>query len=73
MQQDKIKGHMWLNLAATRGDTEARELRDKLSSSMKLEEIITAQKKAGAWKPLKDRKTISEEAAGNVLDKLEKK
>lgn len=49
VKQDNVKAHMWLNLAAANGYSNAAEERDKLR--MTPSELATAQKMARNWKP----------------------
>ena len=44
-QNDEL-AHMWLNLAATEGDEEARRQRDLLAAQMTAEQINQAQRDA---------------------------
>ena len=47
--QDYILAHMWLNLAAGRGNAEAARERDTLAASMTPQHIASAQERARAW------------------------
>lgn len=49
--QDFVLAHMWFNLAASRGETEAIKHRDVLSARMTSTERAEAQKRARAWRP----------------------
>ena len=49
--QDFIVAHMWLNLAAARGDIEAFEEREVLAEKMTAGQIAEAQIMAREWKP----------------------
>jgi len=44
--QDYVRAHMWLNLAASNGDKNARERREKLAKEMTPSQIADAQKMA---------------------------
>ena len=44
--QNNIYSHMWSNVAASLGSKEAREIREKISQSMTLEDISKAQELA---------------------------
>ena len=46
---DLIQAHMWFNLAAMQGSSEAKESRKELSSVMSPNEIASAQKAAREW------------------------
>ncbi|MBT3536436.1 MAG: sel1 repeat family protein [Rhodospirillaceae bacterium] len=46
---DYITAHKWLNLAALRGNGEAKRLRTELSDMMSREEISEAQRQAREW------------------------
>jgi len=46
---DYITAHKWLNLAALRGNHEAKRLRTELSDVMSREEISEAQRQAREW------------------------
>jgi TPR repeat protein len=54
--QDYVRAHMWFNLSASRGDTEAAENRSIVENEMTLEQIAEAQKLARQWKPTAARK-----------------
>ena len=47
--QDYVRAHMWLNLAAARGNEDARELRDLICASMTGPQIAEAQRAAREW------------------------
>ena len=49
--QDYVEGHMWLNLAASRGEIAALHERDVLTGKMTPQQIATAQERAAAWRP----------------------
>ena len=49
--QDFVEGHKWLNLAASRGNREARTERDRISRSMTSSQLAEAQRQARAWRP----------------------
>ena len=46
---DYIAAHKWLNLAALRGNDEAKRLRKELADVMSREEISEAQRQAREW------------------------
>ncbi|MEQ9642778.1 MAG: hypothetical protein RIM84_22330 [Alphaproteobacteria bacterium] len=46
---DYISAHKWLNLAASKGDEEARRLRAELAHDMSPQEIAEAQRQAREW------------------------
>jgi len=52
--QDFTLAHMWLNLAAAQGDSDAQKRRDELTEKMTPAQIADAQRLAREWKP-KDR------------------
>ena len=45
-----ILAHMWLNLAAAKGDTDAIKNRDRVATKMTPAQIAEAQKLAREWK-----------------------
>lgn len=49
--QDYVEAHMWLNLAASRGEAAAAKERDALAAKMTPEQVATAQARAVAWRP----------------------
>ena len=49
--QDYVLAHMWLNLAASRGDAEAAKERNALSARMTPQQIAAAQDRARSWRP----------------------
>lgn len=49
--QDYVEAHMWLNLAASRGEAVAAKERDVLAAKMSAEQVATAQARATAWRP----------------------
>lgn len=57
--QDYVFAHMWLNLAAARGDDVARRSREQVTVLMTPEQIAEAQRLARGWKPtqLRSRST----------------
>ena len=59
--QDYILAHMWLNLAAGRGSTEAARERDALAANMVPQHIAEAQERTRAW--LSGRGTDAPKAA----------
>jgi uncharacterized protein len=46
---DLIEAHKWFNLAAIRGNQEAKHYRNELSSELSKSEIARAQKMAREW------------------------
>jgi TPR repeat protein len=44
-----VQAHMWFNLAAQRGNAEAKRYRMELSAEMSKAEIADAQRQARAW------------------------
>ena len=46
---DYVTAHKWLNLAALRGNDEAKHLRKELAGVMSREEIAAAQRMAREW------------------------
>ncbi len=46
---DLIEAHKWFNLAAMRGNKEAKDYRAELARDMSKAEIAEAQKKARKW------------------------
>lgn len=46
---DLIQAHKWFNLAAQRGNAEARRYRTELSAEMSKADIAEAQRQARAW------------------------
>ncbi len=46
---DLVAAHKWLNIAAFRGNAEARRMRSEIAAEMTRAEIIEAQKQARAW------------------------
>ena len=49
--QNFILAHVWLNLAASRGNAEALAGRDALAARMTPEQVAAAQQQAAAWRP----------------------
>ena len=49
--QDYVEAHMWLNLAAGRGDADAAAERDALAGKMTAEQVAAAQDRAARWRP----------------------
>lgn len=50
--QDFVEAHKWLNLAASRGETDALLERDALAAKMPSTQIAAAQERAAAWNPV---------------------
>ena len=46
---DLVAAHKWLNIAAARGNLDARRMRTELSAEMSRAEIIEAQRQARQW------------------------
>jgi TPR repeat protein len=46
---DYVAAHKWLNLAALRGERQARELRAELAHDMSPQQIAEAQRQAREW------------------------
>ena len=46
---DLVTAHKWLNIAASRGNLDARRMRTELAAEMTRAEIMEAQKQARAW------------------------
>ena len=46
---DLVAAHKWLNIAAARGNLDARRMRTELSIEMSRAEIIEAQRQARQW------------------------
>ena len=51
VSQDDVTAHMWFNLAAASGFSEAARNRDTLARQMTSAQIAEAQKLAREWKP----------------------
>ena len=49
LQQDLVLAHKWLNLAATRGSSDATTLRAEITMEMSRKEVMTAQRLARDW------------------------
>lgn len=49
--QDRVRAHMWLNLAAMQGREGAAALRDLVARLMTPTQVAEAQKLAREWKP----------------------
>jgi len=49
VEQDNVLAHMWFNLAAAQGDTDAVRLRDDVASRMTPDQIAEAQNLAREW------------------------
>ena len=50
--QDFVEAHKWLNLAASRGETDALLERDALAEKMTSAQIAAAQERATSWRPV---------------------
>jgi TPR repeat protein len=46
---DLVEAHKWFNLAATRGNDEARRYRTEIARELSRAEISDAQRRARAW------------------------
>lgn len=46
---DLVEAHKWFNLAAMRGNEEAKHYRSELSREMKKTDVALAQKRAREW------------------------
>ena len=46
---DMVEAHKWFNLAALRGNVEARRYRTEISREMSKDEVGIAQKRAREW------------------------
>ena len=46
---DLIAAHKWFNIAASRGNQEARRMRSELAADMSRDEVMQAQRQARAW------------------------
>ena len=51
--QSYVQAHVWLNLAAARGQAQAAKLRDELAAKMTAEQLAEAQKLATLWRPVR--------------------
>jgi hypothetical protein len=49
VEVDLVEAHKWFNLAAVRGNEEARRYRAELARDMTREEIAVAQRQAREW------------------------
>ncbi len=49
MELDLVEAHKWFNLAAMRGNEEARRYRFEISREMSKVEISRAQRRAREW------------------------
>lgn len=49
LPQDLVLAHKWLNLAATRGSSDATTLRAELTQEMSSKDVMTAQRLARDW------------------------
>ena len=50
--QNYVQAHVWFNLAAARGQSQAAKQRDDLGAKMTAEQLAEAQKLATAWRPV---------------------
>ena len=58
--QDYVVAHLWLNLAAARGNEQVVLYRDLVATNMKPAQIAEAQKLAREWKPMHEPKPKSD-------------
>jgi TPR repeat protein len=49
VELDLVAAHKWFNLAALRGNSDARRMRGEISSEMSRDEIAIAQREAREW------------------------
>ncbi len=49
MPQDLVLAHKWLNLASTRGSSDATTLRAEITSEMSRKDVMMAQRLARDW------------------------
>ncbi|WP_439813897.1 hypothetical protein [Zavarzinia sp. CC-PAN008] len=49
VERDYVIAHKWLNVAATKGDAEARQLRAELAHDMTAADVREAQRLAREW------------------------
>ena len=49
--QNYVQAHVWLNLAASRGEAEALKERDALAAKMTPQQVAAAQERALSWRP----------------------
>ncbi len=49
VEVDLVEAHMWFNLAAVRGNEEARRYRAELARDMTREEVAAAQRQPREW------------------------
>lgn len=49
VDQDLIEAHKWFNIAALKGNTEARQYRQEISREMTRQQIGAAQRRAREW------------------------
>ena len=64
MVQDYVQAHVWLNLAASRGEAAALGEREAVAAKMTREQIATAQERAAAWRLGASRAAGAPEADG---------
>ena len=62
--QDYVQAHVWLNLAASRGEAAALGEREAVAAKMTREQIATAQERAAAWRLGASRAAGAPEADG---------
>ena len=51
--QNYVQAHMWFNMAASKGDEDIREFRDRVAKKMTPAQIAEAQRLAREWRPKK--------------------
>lgn len=49
VETDLVAAHKWFNLAAIRGNAEARRIRAEIAAEMSREEVAVAQREAREW------------------------
>ena len=49
VEYDLVEAHKWFNLAALRGNDEAKQYRSEISREMTRKQIAAAQKRAREW------------------------
>lgn len=63
--QNFVQAHLWLNLAAARGQKQAMKQRDELGAKMTAEQLAEAQKLAAAWRPVRAARLARGESAAS--------
>jgi len=49
VEVDLVSAHKWLNLAALRGNDDAKTVRSEISAEMSADDIAEAQRQARSW------------------------